>query len=269
MTDAVCLAAAACGRGPPARKVPELPEGRELVQTLRALAARRRVTRDGVERAIYNKDIVRNLREISTANRALQRCLHEAGNPRVRAPRRAQPVPIHNQLMNAEGEIEDDPLRIKELLEREYGNTFRASDGEEPVGISAYLTHFTTEDFSALCDMKAMKAPGMGGVVAEVLQALDSGFLASLAAVFENRFRGVPEYARDQAWPKHIIQLMKKKGDKHALKGYRYACRIFSMRMLTEKAREWNSPIFIVGGDIEAAFDRVSHRSVEETLRRE
>eukprot|EP00959_Pyramimonas_sp_CCMP1952_P407365 8537705-Pyramimonas_sp.AAC.1 len=43
---------------------------------------------------------------------------------------------------------------------------------------------------------------------------------------------------------------------------------IFSMRTLTEKACGWNRLISIVGGDIEAAFDRVSHRSVEETLRR-
>eukprot|EP00959_Pyramimonas_sp_CCMP1952_P117476 2455664-Pyramimonas_sp.AAC.1 len=43
---------------------------------------------------------------------------------------------------------------------------------------------------------------------------------------------------------------------------------IFSMRTLLEKAPECNRPIFSVGGDIEAAFDRVLPRSVEETLRR-
>ncbi|CAK0905470.1 unnamed protein product, partial [Prorocentrum cordatum] len=276
LTDAVHLAAAARGRGPPARKAPKLPEGHELIQTLRML-----------------EDIIRICRKIWTANWALQRGLHEAGNPRVRAPRRAQPGPAHNQLANAEGGIEGDPLRIKGLLEREYGNAFRASDGEEPVGVFACPAHFATggaldiPPFSpemlreALCDMEAMKAPGVGGVVAEVLQAL--------------------------AWPKHVTQLMKKKkGDKHALKGYRpitllttfeklyslglikkcghqltlrspqHAYRkfhqatdvIFSMRLLVEKAREQNRPIFIMGGDIEAAFDRVSHRSVEETLRR-
>ncbi|CAK0815721.1 unnamed protein product, partial [Prorocentrum cordatum] len=169
MADAAYLAAAARGRGPPARKVPKLPEGRELTQTLRVLGVRRRITRDRVQRAIYSKDIIRIRRMVWTANRALQHCLHE-----------------------------DDPLRIKELLELEHGNTFRASDGEEPVGASTYPTHCTTEDaldtppFSpemlreAPCDMKATKAPGVDGVVAEVLQDLDSGFLASLAAVFEN-----------------------------------------------------------------------------------
>eukprot|EP00959_Pyramimonas_sp_CCMP1952_P033000 692401-Pyramimonas_sp.AAC.1 len=64
-----------------------------------------------------------------------------------------------------------------------------------------------------------MKAPGVGGVVAEVLLALGAGFFASLAAVFENRFRGVPEHAGDQAWSKHIIQLMKKKGDSTRSRG--------------------------------------------------
>ncbi|CAK0904207.1 unnamed protein product [Prorocentrum cordatum] len=224
------------------------------MQTLRMLEARRRVTRDRVQRPIYIRDLMRIRRKIWTANSALQHCLHEAGNPRVRAPRLAQPGPIHKQLVNAEGEIEDDPLRIKELLGREHGSAFRAP-----------------------CDMKAMEAPGVGGVVAEVLQALDSGFLASLAAAFENRFCGVPEHVGGQARSKHIAQLAKKKGGKHALKGCRpiallttfeklYSvgpvkkcantltprspqCAdwkfhqamnvIFSMRMLAEKAREW------------------------------
>ncbi|CAK0823119.1 unnamed protein product, partial [Prorocentrum cordatum] len=194
MTGAVHLAAAARGRGPPARKVPKLPESHELMQMPRILEARRRDTRDRAQRAIYSKDIIRIRRKIWTANRALQHGLHEAGNPRARAPHRAQPGPAYNQLVNTEGEIEDDPLRIK-----------------DPVGASAYPTHFMKEDaldippFSpqmlreALNDMKTMKAPGVDGVVAEVLQALDSGFLASLAAVFENRFRGVPEHAGGQA----------------------------------------------------------------------
>ncbi|CAK0788122.1 unnamed protein product, partial [Prorocentrum cordatum] len=289
MADAVHLAAAACGRGLPARRVPRLPEGRELMQTLRMLEARRRVTRDRVQRAIYSEDAIRIRGKVWAANRALQHCLHEPGA-------------IHDQPMNAEGGIDDDPLRIKELLERDYGSACRASDREELVGATACLAHFTTEDafdippFSpemlreALCDMKAMRAPGVGGVVAEVLQALDSGSLASLAAVFESHFRGVSEHASGQAWSKHIIQLMMKKGGKHALKGYRpimllttfeklYSVGLvkkcassmgvtFSMRMMAEKARKWNIPISIMDGDIEAAFDRVSHRSVEETLRR-
>ncbi|CAK0893984.1 unnamed protein product [Prorocentrum cordatum] len=181
---------------------PKLPEGRELTQTLRALRARRRVTRDRTQRTIYSKDVIQIRRKIWTANRALQHYLHEAGNPRVRASRRAQPGPIHNQPTNAEEKIEDDPPRIKELLEREHGNTLRASD-------------------RALCDMQAVKSPGVDGAVAKVLQALDAGFLASPAAIFENRFRGAPEHARGQAWSKFIIQLMKKKGDKHTHKGHR------------------------------------------------
>ncbi|CAK0838559.1 unnamed protein product, partial [Prorocentrum cordatum] len=276
-------------RNPTTRKVPKLPEGHELMQTLRVVEARRRATRDRVQRAIYSKGIIRIRRKIWTSNRALQHCLHEAG------------IPLYERL------AELSLARSRELLEREYGSAFRASDGEEPVGVSAYPTHFTTEDVLDIppfspemlrespCDMKAVQALGVGGVV----RALDSGVLASLAAVFVNRPRGVPEYARDQAWSKRIIQLMKKKGDMHTPKGstfeklysvglikmranklalrspqraYRKVHRamdvIFSVRMLAEKASEWNRPIFIMDGDIEAAFDRVSHRLVEETLRR-
>ncbi|CAK0870683.1 unnamed protein product [Prorocentrum cordatum] len=181
MMGAVRMAAAARGRGPPAREAPKLPESHEFTQTLRTLEARRRATRDRVQRAIYSRDI-----KIRAANRALQHDLHEAGNPR-------------------------------ELLERECGNAFRTSDGEGPED-ALDIPPLPRE---ALDDMEAMKAPGVGGVVAEVAQALDSGFLASLAAVFESRFRGVPEHARDQVWSKHIIQPMEKKGDKHTLKGYR------------------------------------------------
>ncbi|CAK0894335.1 unnamed protein product, partial [Prorocentrum cordatum] len=280
-------------QGPASAEVPKLPESHEHMQTQRMLGARRRGTRDRVQRAIYSEDIIRTRRKIWTANRALQHGLHEAGNPRVRAPRRAQPGPARSQPMNMEGEIEDDPLRIKELLERDHGSAFRASDGEEPVGVSACPTHFTKEDvldippFSpemlreALNDMEAMKAPGVDAVVAEVLQALDSGFLASLAAVFENRFRGVPE-CQGPITPLttfeklYSIGLIKKCGGKLTLRSPQCAYQefhqamdvIFSMRMLMEKAREWNRPIFIVDGGGEAAFDHVSRRSVEEALRR-
>ncbi|CAK0904239.1 unnamed protein product [Prorocentrum cordatum] len=211
------------------------PITHELMQTLRMLEARRRGTRDRVQRAIYGKDIIGIRRQIWAANRALQHGSHEAGNPRVRTPRRALPGPARIQLTSAAGEIEDDPLRIKELLGREYSNAFRASHGE---GACRGLRE-------APGDVEAMKAPGVDGVVAEVLQKLNA------------------------------LGLIKKCGSKLTLRSPQYAYRksqamgvIFSMRMHVEKAREWNRPIFIMDGDIEAAFDRASHRSIEETLRR-
>ena len=48
--------------------------------------------------------------------------------------------------MDTNGEVVDDPMQIKEHWAHEYGDAFRASDGEEPVGVSAYLTQFTQED---------------------------------------------------------------------------------------------------------------------------
>ena len=59
MTNALYMTAAACGRAVPMRKIPKLTEGHELMLKLRTLEARRRDTRDRVQRAVYSNDIIR------------------------------------------------------------------------------------------------------------------------------------------------------------------------------------------------------------------
>ena len=157
----------------------------------------------------------------------------------------------------------------------------------------------------ALQHFKTGKTCSHDQLVVEMLFELDDDLLDMLARAFECRCLNISPGRGDSAWNVHFVTMLRKKGFAHRVKDFRpiavihvlyklysrslllmtegrlgrlqapqFAFRphhqahevVFMMRSLIEKSLEWDSPLFVLDGDLRKAYDYTRHPSVVNSL---
>ena len=141
--------------------------------------------------------------------------------------------------------------------------------------------------------------------MAEMLQALDDDLLTLLAEIFRNRLLNKSTWAADEAWDLHFVKMLRKKGFANRVKDFRpiavlpvlfklysrvllqlcpetltqlvapqfafgrqYQAHevVFILRNLIEKSLEWDTPLFVLDGDLLKAYDFTEHGPMIDAL---
>ena len=143
-------------------------------------------------------------------------------------------------------------------------------------------------------------------IVGEMLLELSEDFFDELAKYYENRMRNLKQEAQDTAWDDHLVRLIRKKvlprialdlrpiavlpilqkmylmlllnlaEDKMQLHHQQFAYRktyqahevVSLLRLIIEKAAEWQRSLIIIDGDVWKAYDRLRHKPLAVTLTR-
>ena len=154
---------------------------------------------------------------------------------------------------------------------------------------------------TAAVHLKTGKTCACDHLVAEMLHKLDDDIYSHLSDAFRDRLLNTKDLADDGAWDTHLVTLLQKKGFQNRVSDFRpiavipvmqklfsqvmlelagdsldsliapqYAFRkghqahevIFVLRNLVEKALEWDTPLFVLDGDIAKAYDYTRHSTL-------